>query len=170
MVIRSLMAGNIRVSLWRWVKPHSWWTWSYHPFMVRTLYLPSSGCVNLVQSCLTTTSCGCNLATWANKSNSMDWIGLNTMQPAQLFSKNQVQIQVNFNNLWWNQLTRIQTQTLAPMHRSYSLANSRTFSATTMISFPTLTSLPLAREHDHRIPLLPGSAPINIKPYKCPHF
>lgn len=40
--------------------------------------------------------------------------------------------------------------------------------------FQTIFSLPKAiphsRPYDHRIPLIPGSNPVNIKPYRYPHF
>jgi len=40
-------------------------------------------------------------------------------------------------------------------------------------SFPTIFQpphgLPTARPHDHKIPFLPNTAPINVKPYRYPH-
>ncbi|XP_026429283.1 uncharacterized protein LOC113325298 [Papaver somniferum] len=36
--------------------------------------------------------------------------------------------------------------------------------------FATPTSLPPTRLHDHRIPLLPDSAPVNVRPYRYSHF
>ncbi|XP_026420280.1 uncharacterized protein LOC113316283 [Papaver somniferum] len=36
--------------------------------------------------------------------------------------------------------------------------------------FATPTSLPPTRLHDHRIPLLPYSAPVNVRPYRYPDF
>ncbi|XP_026416563.1 uncharacterized protein LOC113312001 [Papaver somniferum] len=36
--------------------------------------------------------------------------------------------------------------------------------------FEALTELPPRHDHDHRIPLLPGSAPTNVRPYRYPHF
>ncbi|XP_019423050.1 PREDICTED: uncharacterized protein LOC109332520 [Lupinus angustifolius] len=35
--------------------------------------------------------------------------------------------------------------------------------------FQTPTTLPPHRPHDHHIPLLPNSSPVNIKPYRYPH-
>ncbi|XP_058767801.1 uncharacterized protein LOC131641513 [Vicia villosa] len=35
--------------------------------------------------------------------------------------------------------------------------------------FQTPRGLPQPRQHDHRIPLLPNTAPINVKPYRYPH-
>ncbi|XP_026399027.1 uncharacterized protein LOC113294867 [Papaver somniferum] len=37
-------------------------------------------------------------------------------------------------------------------------------------TFQTPTSLPPERIHDHKIPLLPGTAPVNVRPYRYPHF
>ncbi|XP_026459106.1 uncharacterized protein LOC113359736 [Papaver somniferum] len=37
-------------------------------------------------------------------------------------------------------------------------------------AFKTPTSLPLKRLHDHRINLLPDSAPVNVRPYRYPYF
>ncbi|GKB12450.1 hypothetical protein Tco_0846373 [Tanacetum coccineum] len=34
--------------------------------------------------------------------------------------------------------------------------------------FSAPTELPLKRSHDHRIPLLPNTQPINIRPYRHP--
>lgn len=39
---------------------------------------------------------------------------------------------------------------------------------TDIFSLPT--GLPPARAYDHRIPLLPGMGPVNIRPYRYPHF
>ncbi|XP_026452487.1 uncharacterized protein LOC113352960 [Papaver somniferum] len=36
--------------------------------------------------------------------------------------------------------------------------------------FETPTSLPPERIHDHRIPLVSGSTPVNVKPYRYPYF
>ncbi|XP_026442596.1 uncharacterized protein LOC113342187 [Papaver somniferum] len=36
--------------------------------------------------------------------------------------------------------------------------------------FATPTSLPPTRLHDHRIPLLPDSSHVNVRPYRYPHF
>ncbi|XP_026452020.1 uncharacterized protein LOC113352415 [Papaver somniferum] len=36
--------------------------------------------------------------------------------------------------------------------------------------FETPTSLPPAKLHDHRIPLIPDSSPVNVRPYRYPHF
>jgi hypothetical protein len=36
--------------------------------------------------------------------------------------------------------------------------------------FAEPTGLPPQRSHDHRIPLLPGNAPTNVRPYRYPHF
>lgn len=36
--------------------------------------------------------------------------------------------------------------------------------------FALPTGSPLARAHDHFILLLPGTAPVNVKPYQYPHF
>jgi hypothetical protein len=36
--------------------------------------------------------------------------------------------------------------------------------------FTTPTTLPPVRVTDHRIPLLEGSNPVNIRPYRYPHF
>lgn len=32
------------------------------------------------------------------------------------------------------------------------------------------STLPPHRSHDHKIPLLPGAAPINVRPYRYPYF
>ena len=46
--------------------------------------------------------------------------------------------------------------------------------ATLLNSFPEIfhhpSSLPPQRPQDHRIPLLPGANPINVRPYRYPHF
>ena len=36
--------------------------------------------------------------------------------------------------------------------------------------FEKPTGLPLVRDQDHRIPLLPGAQPINVKPYRYPYY
>ncbi|XP_026384611.1 uncharacterized protein LOC113280171 [Papaver somniferum] len=36
--------------------------------------------------------------------------------------------------------------------------------------FKLPTALPLERVHDHHIPLLPDSSPVNVRPYMYPHF
>ncbi|XP_026399186.1 uncharacterized protein LOC113295041 [Papaver somniferum] len=36
--------------------------------------------------------------------------------------------------------------------------------------FEPPSSLPPSRDHDHRISLLPNTAPVNVRPYKYPHF
>jgi len=36
--------------------------------------------------------------------------------------------------------------------------------------FAKPSGLPPQRSHDHRIPLLPGNAPTNVRPYRYPHF
>ena len=36
--------------------------------------------------------------------------------------------------------------------------------------FGDIWDLPPKRSQDHRIPLLPGSGPMNMKPYKYPHY
>lgn len=36
--------------------------------------------------------------------------------------------------------------------------------------FAVPTGLPPARSQDHHIPLLLGTAPVNVKPYRYPHF
>ncbi|XP_026382523.1 uncharacterized protein LOC113277692 [Papaver somniferum] len=36
--------------------------------------------------------------------------------------------------------------------------------------FGSPTYLPPTRSHDHRIPLIPNSAPVNVRPYRYPHF
>ena len=38
------------------------------------------------------------------------------------------------------------------------------------IVFKTPHGLPLLRTTDHRIPLVSGTVPINVKPYRYPHF
>ena len=35
--------------------------------------------------------------------------------------------------------------------------------------FSTPTGLPPPRTHDHSIPLIEGSNPVKVKPYRCPH-
>ncbi|KAH0670700.1 hypothetical protein KY290_026097 [Solanum tuberosum] len=46
--------------------------------------------------------------------------------------------------------------------------------ATILNSFPEIfhhpSSLPPQRPQDHRIPLLPGANPVNVQPYRYPHF
>ena len=37
----------------------------------------------------------------------------------------------------------------------------------TVFSVPT--GMPLARQCDHRIPLIPNAAPVKVKPYQYPH-
>ena len=37
------------------------------------------------------------------------------------------------------------------------------------VVFATPISLPPQRSHDHSIPLLEGSQPVKVKPYRCPH-
>ncbi|XP_061993942.1 uncharacterized protein LOC133711877 [Rosa rugosa] len=36
--------------------------------------------------------------------------------------------------------------------------------------FQPPTSLPPKRSHDHRIPLLPGTVPVNVRPYRYPYY
>lgn len=36
--------------------------------------------------------------------------------------------------------------------------------------FETPTSLPPPRNHDHHIPLAPNSSPVNVRPYRYPHY
>jgi hypothetical protein len=36
--------------------------------------------------------------------------------------------------------------------------------------FEELHGLPPARPHDHRIPLIQGSPPVNVRPYRYPHY
>lgn len=36
--------------------------------------------------------------------------------------------------------------------------------------FDTPTTLPPSRTHDHKIELLPGTTPVNVRPYRYPHF
>ena len=36
--------------------------------------------------------------------------------------------------------------------------------------FGELRGLPLRRSQDHKISLLPGSGPVNVKPYRYPHY
>ena len=37
------------------------------------------------------------------------------------------------------------------------------------VAFDTLSSLPPQRSHDYFIPLLSGSQPVKVKPYRYPH-
>lgn len=36
--------------------------------------------------------------------------------------------------------------------------------------FEEPSTLPPYRSHDHKIPLLPGAAPVNVRPYRYPYF
>ena len=38
------------------------------------------------------------------------------------------------------------------------------------IVFGDICGLPPRRSHDHIIPLLPGSGPVSMKPYRYPHY
>jgi len=61
-----------------------------------------------------------------------------------------------------------------PPNPTTCLAESTPTEIKTLVqSFPTIFTpphgLPTPRPHDHKIPLLPNTAPINVKPYRYPH-
>jgi len=60
---------------------------------------------------------------------------------------------------------------IAPNERNHSAPSTITKVLETYSGiFAEPTELPPERLIDHRIPLLPGSSPVNVRPYRYPHF
>lgn len=80
----------------------------------------------------------------------------------------------SFHLLTFQQLPNSQTNPpITPTLIKNANPSSNTEIETLLSNYPTVFNiphdLPPSRTHDHHIPLLPNTTPVNVKPYRYPH-